>query len=166
MKKIRIEKVTKENWKKACMIDVKPDQKHFLGSVVYCLARAYINPYRYPIEPFVIYKDDEVTGFFWFTMENNYNCILCGFRIDKNYQGLGISKPAIGLLEELILEKYPECISIQLFVESSNIIAKNLYKSFGFETKRNIDPDLELMVYKLKDSIEIKLVDENYLEDG
>lgn len=166
MKEIRIEKVTKQNWKKACMIDIKPEQKRFIGSVAYCIARAYINPYANPVEPYVIYKKDEVVGFFWFTIDSCNNCILCGFRIDKNYQRMGISKPAIGLLKELLLEKYPECSSIQLFVEDSNEIAKKMYKSFGFDTKRRIDPDLELMMYKLKEDIEIKLVDDDYLEDG
>lgn len=149
------------------MIKLKPEQEHLLAPVVYCLARAYVSPLKGPIEPFVICKDEKIIGFFWITFtDSNRNCVLCGFRIDRDYQGKGISKKALSLLIQMLKESYPNCDSIQLFVESSNTIAKNLYERFGFETMLlNIDGDLELMIFKLKDDIQIKLISKDCLND-
>jgi diamine N-acetyltransferase len=167
MQNVSIEKVSKKNWKKACSVEIKPEQEHFLASVAYCLARAYVNPYEDPIEPFVIYADTDIVGFFWVTfVDNKANCILCGFRIDKKYQGFGFSKMALNEIVGLLKREYPECNSIQLFVETTNIPARNLYKGFGFETVHiNSDSDLELMLYKIKDNVIVKIISEESLND-
>jgi diamine N-acetyltransferase len=167
MQNVCIEKVSKGNWKKAVQVDLKPEQKHLLASVTYCLARAFVNPYEEPIEPFVICADSDVVGFFWLTFsDNGSNCILCGFRIDKDHQSLGFSKAALIKLVKLLRMEHPKCNSIQLFVETDNIPARNLYKGFGFETVRiNSDSNLELMLYKLKDNVPINLISEDCLND-
>ena len=168
MKGVYLRKVTRDNWKKACTIEVKPEQQHFLGSVAYCLARAYADPYHQPIEPYVIYKDEEIIGFFWFTLTcDKATCILCGFRIDRNYQGLGLSKEALRAFIDLLKQEYIECVSVQLFVETDNTIAKRLYESFGFVPVLTNDASgLVLMKYILKYNVEVKLIDEDYLDDG
>lgn len=167
MPDVSIRKISKDNWKKACLIKMKPEQQNLLASVAHCLARAYINPYKEPIEPFAIFADEDIIGFFWFTLvDNRANCVLGGFRIDQDYQGFGYSKSALSEILRFLEREYQECISIQLFVEKNNILAKNLYQRFGFETIHvNNDSNFELMLYRLKDNVEIELISEDCLND-
>ncbi len=163
---ITLQKVNKENWKEACSVDIKPEQQKFLSSVTYCLARAYANPYKEPIIPYVIVKYGVIVGFFWITFSDcGMNCILCGFRIDKRYQGLGYSKLALKEIVRLLKAEYTECVSIQLFVEKDNYAAMNLYDTFGFKViDRNVG-DLIHMLYLLKQDSIPKIVTLDYLDD-
>lgn len=167
MSNIRIEKVNKKNWKRASLIEMKPEQQNLLASVTYCLARAYVSPYQDPIRPYVIYSNNDLIGFFWFAfVDDQGTCILCGFRIDKAFQGFGYSKKALSEFVKLLKSEYPKCNCIQLFVEENNIPAMNLYHGFGFETiQRNRDNNLELMVFKMKENIVINPINEECLND-
>ncbi len=81
------------------------------------------------------------------------------------FQGLGYSKLALNQIRKLLESDYKDCAAIQLFVEDDNIPAKNLYQGFGFCIVNKYDDGLIHMAYTLKNSVELKLISIDCLDD-
>ena len=137
-----------------------------MSSVTYCLARAFIDPYKTKIEPFVIVNNNTIIGFFWITFcYNNKICILCGLRIDKRFQNKGYAKSTLKKIQEYLNQNYPECSSIQSFIEITNIFSLKLVKSFGFLKIYDCEDGLSLYAFKLKNEHNISYITEDDLND-
>lgn len=81
------------------------------------------------------------------------------------FQGLGYSKLALNQIRKLLESDYKDCAAIQLFVEDNNIPTKNLYQGFGFCIVNKYDDGLIHMAYTLKNSVELKLISIDCLDD-
>ncbi len=77
----------------------------------------------------VLKKDDQVIGYidYWITYET---CQIASIAVDKAYQGKGFGNQ---LLEHCMQHAInSDCHNISLEVRVSNLVAKNLYESYGF----------------------------------
>lgn len=85
----------------------------------------YINS---PHSNFFCYLEDEnVIGFILGSIVPD-NCEILQFCVSKDYRNRGIGK----LLFKKILENFPHNQPVFLEVKEDNLVALNLYKSFGF----------------------------------
>ena len=89
------------------------------------------NELQNPNSLYIVCKDsDEIIGFAGITITLD-TAEINNIVIRKSYRGNGFSTP---LLENLInIAKEKKCMKVNLEVASSNNIAINLYKKFGFE---------------------------------
>ena len=126
MTDLTVQEVTAENWLDAIALTVHPEQEHFVPTVPISLAKAYIQPDGERYDPFAIYADGTMVGFYSFNYrpQNMQRCYLGGFLIDKNSQGRGYGKAALMHFLHFVRHTYPECEAIYLTVHPQNIAAE------------------------------------------
>ena len=132
------------------LVDLAPyeSQEDFVADNCYSLAEAYVNlaDGRYA-KPFGIYVGDEPVGFLMIGYDifdedadrEKYpllidNYLIWRFMIDKKYQGKGYGKQALRLALDFI-RTWPrgKAEYCWLSYEPENEVARQLYRSFGFE---------------------------------
>ncbi|WP_026498110.1 GNAT family N-acetyltransferase [Butyrivibrio sp. WCD2001] len=150
---IHLESVTRDNIEELIELSVREDQQSFVSTVAESLAQAYV--YSENAYPFAVYEDDILVGFImmgYYEVKQYYT--LWKFLIDYRYQNKGYGRQALVLGLEYIKEKFnpPD---IYTGVAPGNTVAKDLYKSVGFEDTDLIECGMEEM--KLKYPMTIKI---------
>ncbi|WP_408072431.1 GNAT family N-acetyltransferase [Butyrivibrio sp. JL13D10] len=150
---IHLESVTRDNIEELIELSVREDQQSFVSTVAESLAQAYV--YSENAYPFAVYEDDILVGFImmgYYEVKQYYT--LWKFLIDYRYQNKGYGRQALVLGLEYIKEKFnpPD---IYTGVVPGNTVAKDLYKSVGFEDTGLIECGMEEM--KLKYHMTIKI---------
>ena len=149
MEEIRLEPINDDNFYEILNLRVKKNQKGFLATNVYSIVHAYLalidGKHAYP---FGIYKGNKPIGFLMVgynvitSYRKDVNCewfikdsyIIWRFMIDKKYQGKGYAKKAMNLALDFV-RTFP-CGNAKycwLSYDLENEVARNLYRSFGFE---------------------------------
>lgn len=154
--KIKLEEVNYWNYDDLIDLKVKESQKGYVASNMYSLAEAYaaVASKGYAL-PFGIYLEDTPIGFLMlgyypdieyarnvFGREEEIPDYIPGsylvwrFMIDQGYQGKGYGKEAFRLALEYIKTKpCGDAAYCWLSYEPENEVARELYRSFGFEEK-------------------------------
>lgn len=159
---LRIEKVNGKNVWEILKLTVKEEQMNFVASNDISIIEAYTSitggGYAFP---FGIYYNNLLVGFlmvgygiddYWEDApkiaNNNYN--LWRLMIDKKYQHKGYGKGAVKLALDFIRTKpCGEAEYCWLSYEPDNIVAKKLYRSFGFVETGDSDGEELIAVLKL-----------------
>lgn len=140
---IELRKITWDNWEACIRLKIKEEQEDFIASNMYSLAQSYVALLNDELPPmtYAIYKDDTVIGFtmmYHDTVEENDHgdeeCYgICRFMIGDEFQGKGYGKEAFAKALELI-KTFPQgkASAVYLSYKPKNVVAKNLYASFGF----------------------------------
>lgn len=159
---LRIEKVNGKNVWDILKLKVFDDQRSFVASNDISIIEAYTaitgNGYAFP---FGIYEDETPVGFLMIGFDvddywedapeiarGNYN--LWRLMIDKAYQRKGFGREAVKLALDYI-KTFP-CGAAEycwLSYESENVVARRLYKSFGFSETGEMDGEEVIAVLKL-----------------
>ena len=146
---IELRKITGDNIDEVIALDVGENQKDFILETtnLRCFADAHmLNADGIPANPLAIYVDDTMVGFVMYIYdttdhESFKNEVYYGekayfiwhFMIDKRYQGKGYGKLAFEkMLEDIETMPDGESQYVDLFYHKNNVIAKELYASFGF----------------------------------
>ena len=154
--KIRLEKVTYENYCDLIDLKVTEQQKEYVASNIFSLAEAYavVASEGYAL-PFGIYLGDKPIGFVMIGYYPNLDYahkafdddeeipdfivksyLLWRFMIDKEYQRKGYGTEALKLILDFIRTRpCGEADRCWLSYEPENEVARKLYRSFGFEEK-------------------------------
>ncbi|MCM1988895.1 GNAT family N-acetyltransferase [Oceanirhabdus seepicola] len=147
---IELRKITWDNWEACISLEIKEEQDDFIASNKFSLAQSYVALLNDELPPmtYAIHNDDTVIGFIMMyydtAEENDYGdeeCYgICRFMIDKRFQGKGYGKEAFTQAIELI-KTFPQgkASVVYLSYNPKNMVAKNLYASFGFEETGEID---------------------------
>ncbi len=95
---LRLEKVTPENVRNACLLRLRPEQGHLVAPVAYSLADAYAAPDI--AWPRLIYYGDELAGFVMgaFDAQNPsdlFHAYLWRLNISADHQGAGAGRFAV-----------------------------------------------------------------------
>ena len=134
MPEVFLKPVTKDNWREVVALKLFPQQEKWVPTSTLSLAWAYIKPWNTTIDPFAIYVDNTVIGFWTLSYIPNstHDYSLDGFLIDKDYQRKGYGTSALRKALALIQENYPSCKAIGLSVHEENKVARQLYEHSGF----------------------------------
>lgn len=153
MRLLTLREVTRENWRAALRLAVRPEQQRFIADyapiAAIALAKAYVRPGGLVWTPYAFYAGNQMVGFVALAYEPGSadNYWICHFFIDRDHQGRGYGREALRLLIEFVREQHPNCHVLQLTVHPENVAAQRLYLSAGFQptgTERDGEPVYEL----------------------
>jgi diamine N-acetyltransferase len=145
--------VTRENWRAALRLAVRPEQQRFIAEyapiAAIALAKAYVRPGGLVWLPYAFYAGAEMIGFVELAHEpgNSDSTWIFHFFIDQGRQGRGYGKEALRLLLELVRAQHPACRVLRLTVHPENVAAQHLYTGAGFRatgTELDGEPVYEL----------------------
>lgn len=143
---IIFKEVEKNNWEECIDLKVNEEQRNFVSANWYSILQSKFEDKLYPT---CIYDDETMIGFLMYDFEmETGRWELCRFMIHKKYQHKGYGKTSLVEILKVIKNKLGN-IKFYLSVDPENIIAKNLYKSVGFESTGEIMWDEEVMVIEL-----------------
>lgn len=143
--KLHLKPVTTTNRKEIETLSLYPYQIGYIESVKDCLLEAsYSKEWRTA----GIYDNDTLVGFVMYGYFKKEGQVwLDRILIDKQYQGQGYGKHAIGLLLDLLYQEYHQD-KIYLSVYEANKAAIQLYQNMGFHFNGLEDTKGEkIMVY-------------------
>lgn len=159
---VRLEKINGKNVRDALRLSVNENQREFVASNDISIIEAYTtiiaNGYAFP---FGIYDDKQLVGFLMIGFDKddywddapsiangNYN--LWRLMIDQKFQHRGYGKKAVELALDFI-RTFPcgKADYCWLSYEHENVVAKDLYASFGFEETGEKDGEELIAVLKL-----------------
>lgn len=159
---LRLEKVNGKNVWDILQLSVKEEQSNFVAGNDISIIEAYttITGGGYAF-PFGIYEDHTPVGFlmigydtdeYWLDApkiaKGNYN--LWRLMIDKEYQHKGYGKEAVKLALDFIRTKpCGEAACCWLSYEPDNLVAKELYRSFGFIETGDMDGEESIAVLEI-----------------
>ena len=139
MQRIHLRAVTDASWREALVLAVWPEQQRFVSEyapiAAIALAKAYIRPGGMNWEPYAIYTDAMMIGFFALAYEPDTpgHYWLFHFFIDRRHQGRGYGKAAMERIIEMVRQKHPQCQTLRLTVHPENLAAQRLYTAAGFQ---------------------------------
>ena len=159
---VRLETINGKNVWDALRLSVKEDQRTFVASNDVSIIEAYTaitaNGYAFP---FGIYDDEQLVGFLMIGFDKddywddapdiangNYN--LWRLMIDQKFQHRGYGKRAVELALEFV-RTFPcgKADYCWLSYEPENVVAKELYASFGFAETGEKDGEELIAALKL-----------------
>ncbi|MGR9047610.1 GNAT family N-acetyltransferase [Halobacillus faecis] len=114
------------------------EQQKFVASVnppvAIALAKAYVKPEGKKIEPYGIYYEKKMVGFFnlHYTPSSTGDYWIFHFFIDKRFQRNGLGLKALRVLMRQIKQNHPSCYRIRLTVHPENEAGKKFYLKVGF----------------------------------
>ncbi|MGX6445709.1 GNAT family N-acetyltransferase [Neobacillus sp. K501] len=138
MSEICIRLISSDNWREALELSVHDEQQRFVASVnppvAIALAKAYIRPGGKMVEPYGIYNQNEIVGFFnlHYTPNSKDDYWLFHFFIDKRFQRNGLGSKALNELIKHIKNNNPSCNRLNLTVHPENEGGRLFYLKFGF----------------------------------
>ena len=154
-------KVCEDNIWKIIKLSVKKEQENFVASNTESILEAYTTlELNYKAYPFGIYEDGELVGFIMFgygvsdeddaPTVANHNYSIWRLMIDEKYQGQGLGKKAvIKAITYLRTSPYGKAEYCWLSYEPENKLARNIYKSLGFNESGEMCDDEIIAVIKL-----------------
>ncbi|MDC9595265.1 GNAT family N-acetyltransferase [Xenorhabdus sp. IM139775] len=125
---ITLTDVNKNNYEAVCDLSVTEDQLDYIAGNVWSLVQS---KFHILYQTRAICLDGKPVGFFMWVSDADKKIMIWRFMVDKNYQNKGIGRKALSLaLDEIRCTDQLEVIEISY--DPNNLIAKNLYASFGF----------------------------------
>ncbi|MFJ5763147.1 GNAT family N-acetyltransferase [Neobacillus sp. NPDC093182] len=138
MSNIAIKLISSDNWREALELSVHDEQQKFVASVsppvAIALAKAYIRPGGKMVEPYGIYSQNKMVGFFnlHYTPGSRDDYWLFHFFIDKRFQRNRLGSKALNELIRHIKNNNPSCNRLNLTVHPKNESGRLFYLKFGF----------------------------------
>ena len=138
MPAISLREISRENWRDALTLTVRPDQQRFVADytpiVLIGLAKAYVGSLGLTWLPYAIYADEMMIGFveLAYKPDTHDQYWMYHFFIDERKQGKGLGKLALQAFIEQVKIQFPNCQCINLTVHPENVSAQHLYLRAGF----------------------------------
>ncbi|RMG26054.1 MAG: GNAT family N-acetyltransferase [Bacteroidetes bacterium] len=115
------------NWELCLKIEMKPEQRAYMPSVLYSIAQSKFEN----LEPYGIMHRGKMVGFI---MYGNFGgiCWINRIVIDKDHQRKGLGRAAMKQLLEILKGKI-RCKEIRTSYATSNHVAAAFFASLGFQ---------------------------------
>ncbi len=163
---VLLKKIDAKNFWDIIGLDVEESQRRFVASNLFSLAQAYITVgTECTTFPFGIYDEDKPVGLVLIgfnetalfdirgeeapkVMKDNY--MIMRLMVDKNCQKKGYGRAALKLALDFV-RTWPcgKAEYCAISYKTNNLVAKELYRSFGFEENGEMDKDEAIAVLKL-----------------
>lgn len=147
---IHLEKITRNNWRKATFVTTDPDRKcpldeKWVMSAAFSIVQSV---YEEEWESRLIMDDDQIVGFvFYGWWAEKKAPLFCRYMIDIGQQGKGYGKKALPIIIDTMMEQY-HTNRIYLTLEKENERAVHIYTQFGFVATGELDATEEVYVYE------------------
>ncbi|MBD2814454.1 GNAT family N-acetyltransferase [Xenorhabdus sp. Flor] len=142
---ITLTDVNKNNYEAVCDLSVTDDQLDYIAENAFSLAESKFYP---SYQTRAVCLDGEPVGFFMWVPDDDQRIMIWRFMVDKNHQNKGIGRKALSLaLDEI--RRTDQLKTIAISYDPNNLVAKNLYASFGF-VEVGIDEEAEEMIAVIK----------------
>ena len=125
---ITLREITKDNYRQACQLKVKPGQEHFVASNAVSIADSKFHP------AFVclgIYDDEAMVGFLMHGSDDSGQRWIIRLMVDEKHQGQGYGRAAMKLILDQ-LRADSNCPNVGISYEPENTVAQKLYANLGF----------------------------------
>lgn len=144
---IRLDPITKDNWRTAIRLDVGEHQKRFVAPNYYSIIEAMFEPDS--LNSRAAYDGDEMVGYtmYGYDAESNPRQYwIVRLMVSHKHQGRGYGR---AIMQQVIedLKQQPGCDAIYISFAPENETARALYSSLGFVDTGTVE-DGET-VYKL-----------------
>lgn len=129
-----IEKVCKANWRDGREVELFDGQEQYVWSVSDSIARAFIKPNDKEIQPYNVYWDGRIRGFFFLEFTTRFSDMVCigGLQLDKSVQRQQHGRKLSRAIRGLIKIEFPYCKVLKIVINTDNHISKNLMTKAGF----------------------------------
>jgi diamine N-acetyltransferase len=131
---IRIEEISAQNIFDVCELTTNQDGIGTTMEEYLCCNAISIAESKYYSEmhPKAIYWNDALIGFFMYarTIQEPQFATICQYMLDYKFQHKGLGKKSFACILDYLNEQ--GVAKVTLMIDAENIIAKNLYLSFGF----------------------------------
>ncbi|MDX7988026.1 GNAT family N-acetyltransferase [Xenorhabdus sp. 12] len=142
---ITLTDVNKNNYEAVCDLTVAEDQFDYVAENTYSIVQSKFYP---SYQTRAICLNGEPVGFFMWVPDDNHEIMIWRFMVDKNHQNKGIGRKALSLaLDEI--RRTDQLKTIAISYAPDNLVAKNLYASFGF-IEVGIDEEIDEMIAVIK----------------
>ena len=146
---IRLEKITRENWRKAVFITTDPEHKcpldeTWVTSTAFSIVQSTFEP---EWESRLIMEDETIIGFVFYGKWDENRYLLCRYVIDVDFQGQGYGQKALPIVIEHMRQQYG-CRDIYLTLEKENERAIHIYEKFGFSATGVADEGEDVYVLR------------------
>jgi diamine N-acetyltransferase len=139
---LRLESVTRQNWREIIELRVHPEQKTFVAENAISLLQAHYHP-DYEALPYGIYSGDTLIGFvmtFHLDRVAEPRTIwIMRYMIGSQHQGQGLGKIALRYVLD-VLRQNGTYDTVKLSYVPENHVAQKLYASLGF-VEEGLNPE-------------------------
>jgi diamine N-acetyltransferase len=126
---ITLRPITQDNWRACLQLSTTEAQRHFVASVVFSLAQAYVEPWWTPL---AIYADEIPVGFVMYRQLPGTDIAwIQRIMIDARYQNKGYGQVAMEAVISRIRQQ-DSSREIRLSYHPDNSVAAHLYERLGF----------------------------------
>lgn len=148
---IRLEEITRENWRKAVFVTTDPqckcpiEEQWVMSSAFSIVQSAFEKEWQSRL----IIDDKKVIGFVFYGLSEQNRPLLCRYAIDAPLQGQGYGQKALPVVIEHIRKVY-KCNDIYITLEKENERAVHIYKKFGFTATGEVDEGEDVYILRGK----------------
>lgn len=127
---ITLQPITKENWYECTLLQIRPEQQHFVEPVVFSIAQSRFEPERVTL---AIYHENTLVGFVMYNDQPLHDGTyrISRLLIDQKYQGLGYARAALTQVLDRLWQ-IASCKEVLVEYSPDNTAAAHLYSSLGF----------------------------------
>jgi diamine N-acetyltransferase len=129
---VRLREIAYEHFHAVIDLEIEKEQELNLPSNLYSIAEASFSPSCFTR---AIWFGEKIVGFLMYRFgedaDDQHECIIWRFMIDRQYQNKGIGNAAMALLLQEIKEN-GRCRSVEIYYDNNNVAARKLYTGYGF----------------------------------
>lgn len=140
---VELKEILYEHFHEVIDLEIEKEQEDNLPSNLYSIAESSFSPTSFTR---AIWLKEEIVGFLMYRFgedeDEQHECIIWRFMIDKIHQNKRIGNAAMALLLKEI-KKHEQCTLVEIYYDDKNIAAKKLYTGYGFKpTGKRDDGDI------------------------
>jgi diamine N-acetyltransferase len=151
---VRLIEVDRTNARAMVLLELKPEQRSWVSSPGWSLARCYVKFFGDNFEhtPQIIEGDGEIVGFSTIVCDpaSETDYWIDDIMIDHRFQGRGYGRAAMLETLRAMTKRYLQCRGVQLTCFRANTVAAKLYLSLGFVPTGAVDDEFGEPTYILK----------------
>ncbi len=132
MAEIKLQKITKEDWRACARLKVAEDQQSFVATNAVSLAQA---AYETNWRPHGVYVDDEIVGFIMFGLEEYEGqdvWDVIRLMTDEKHQGHGYGRQALAEVLKIMQADPSPATDVYISFVPANDGARHVYSKLGF----------------------------------
>ena len=130
---VELKEIRYEHFHQVIDLKVEKEQEKSLPSNLYSIAESSFSSTCFT-RP--IWCKEDIVGFVMYRfgedIDDQHECVILRFMIDKKHQNKGIGNAAMELLLKEIKEN-DQCNVVLIYYDDDNIAAKKLYTGYGFK---------------------------------